>query len=110
MDEARKYAILVMDIFGFEDCIADNFLESEDRQLFYMLQSEGMLTTNREDALLHDGRRWRLHYWRLNKNAISRYANGNRVIGKNKIVQDFDDNIYSYLSDDMWASRKKPAI
>ncbi len=31
------------------------FLDPEDRQLFYILEEEGMLTTEREETTLYDG-------------------------------------------------------
>ena len=39
-----------MDIFGFNDRIIDNVLEPEDRQLFYILEEEGLLTRGAELA------------------------------------------------------------
>jgi hypothetical protein len=65
IEEARRDAGFVMDIFGFDDRVIDNVLDPEDRQLFYILEEEGMLTTEREETTLYDGREWRTHYWRL---------------------------------------------
>ncbi len=81
IDEAQRDAGFVMDIFGFDDRVIDNVLDPEDRQLFYILEEEGMLTTEREESTLYDGREWRTHYWRLRKDTILRYskeANGTR--------------------------------
>ena len=60
-EEAHRDANFVMDIFGFDDRVIDNVLEPEDRQLFYILEEEGMLTTEREETTLYDGREWRTH-------------------------------------------------
>lgn len=74
-EEARRDAMYVLDIFGFEDRIIDNMLNPDDRQLFYILEEEGMVKTGREETTLYDGRTWRTHYWILKKDTILRYAN-----------------------------------
>jgi len=80
IDEARKNAGFVLDIFGFNDRIIDNILDYEDRQLFYILEEEGMLATDHEDTILYDGREWRTHYWLLKKNTILKYARDKKSI------------------------------
>jgi len=74
IEEARRDAGFVLDIFGFDDRVIDNVLDPEDRQLFYILEEEGMLVTEREETTLYDGREWRTHYWQLKKNTILNYA------------------------------------
>ena len=115
IDEAQRDAGFVLDIFGFDDRIIDNVLEPEDRQLFYILEKEGMLTTEREVTTLYDGREWRTHYWRLRKDTILRYsreANGTRrhLIDKKQLVSVSDDDIYDTLDENMWTSRKIPSV
>jgi len=109
--EAQRDAGFVMDIFGFDDRVIDNVLDPEDRQLFYILEEEGMLTTEREESTLYDGREWRTHYWRLRKDTILRYskeANGTRryLIDKKQPVNVSDDDIYNNIDEDMWITRK----
>ena len=110
IDEAQRDAGFVMDIFGFDDRVIDNVLDPEDRQLFYILEEEGMLTTEREESTLYDGREWRTHYWRLRKDTILRYskeANGRRyLIDKKQPVNVSDDDIYNTIDEDMWITRK----
>jgi len=111
IDEAQRDAGFVMDIFGFDDRVIDNVLDPEDRQLFYILEEEGMLTTEREETTLYDGREWRTHYWRLRKDTILRYsreANGIRkyLIDKKQPVNVSDEDIYSTLEEDIWTTRK----
>jgi len=109
--EAKKYANIVMDFFGFEDRIIDNTLEQKDRQLFYMLEAQGLLHTQREMITLVDGRQWRIHYWLLTKKTILRHSNNQLISTKHKNRQPSQhDNIYSYLPKDMWTTRKNPAI
>ena len=111
IDEAQRDAGFVMDIFGFDDRVIDNVLDPEDRQLFYILEEEGMLTTEREETTLYDGREWRTHYWRLRKDTILRYsreANGIRkyLIDKKQPVNVSDEDIYGTLEEDLWTTRK----
>ena len=111
IDEAQRDAGFVMDIFGFDDRVIDNVLDPEDRQLFYILEEEGMLTTEREESTLYDGREWRTHYWRLRKDIILRYskeANGARryLIDKKQPVNVSEDDIYNTIDEDMWITRK----
>ncbi len=99
-----------MDFFGYDDRIIDNVLEHEERQLFYMLESEGILNTEREEIILHDGRIWRIHYWLLKKKTILQYSHSKRWANdrdKRKNTQKFQhDTIYSYLPKYMWTARK----
>ena len=111
IDEAQRDAGFVMDIFGFDDRVIDNILDPEDRQLFYILEEEGMLTTEREETTLYDGREWRTHYWRLRKDVILKFSkeeNGLRryLIDKKQPVNVSDDDIYNNIDEDMWTTRK----
>lgn len=103
---ARRYANIVMDFFGFEDRIIDNTLDQKERQLFYLLEAQGILNTEREKITLQDGRQWRIHYWLLKKNTIFRYLNNKCTNGKQKIGPPSQmDNVYSYLPKELWSSR-----
>lgn len=111
--EAKRVAGFILDLFGFEDRVIDNILEIEDRQLFYLLEEEGMLKSGREETTLHNGREWLTHYWQLNRNIILKYAkNGckkrNNVTLDDKQTMELskDNNIYSSISKDMWRARK----
>ncbi len=112
IEEARRDAGFVMDIFGFQDRVIDNVLDPEDRQLFYILEEEGMLTTEREETTLYDGREWRTHYWILRKDIILKYAREENkrtrsVLSDKPTLQDISDEaIYDELDDDIWVSRK----
>ena len=113
IEEARRDAGFVMDIFGYDDRVIDNVLDPEDRQLFYILEEEGMLTTEREETTLYDGREWRTHYWMLKKNTILKYAQdaSKRVRSvlsdKRQPIKDIsDESIYDTLAEDTWTTRK----
>ena len=112
IDEAKRDASFVMDVFGFQDRVIDNVLDPEDRQLFYILEEEGMLTTEREQTTLYDGREWITYYWRLKKKTILKYAkdenNGNRNLASNEHIYDISHgSIYGSLADNIWATRKR---
>ena len=112
IEEARRDAGFVMDIFGFDDRVIDNVLDPEDRQLFYILEEEGMLTTEREETTLYDGREWRTHYWRLKKDTISRYSQEkaserSALIDMKQPKNVSDQDMYNLLEEDLWTTRKK---
>jgi len=112
IEEARRDAGFVMDIFGFDDRVIDNVLDPEDRQLFYILEEEGMLTTEREETTLYDGREWRTHYWKLKKDTIARYSKEkgserNALIDMKQPKNVTDDDVYNLLEEDYWTTRKK---
>ena len=116
VDEAKRDAGFVLDIFGFDDRVIDNVLDPEDRQLFYILEEEGMLATEREETTLYDGREWRTHYWQLKKEVILKYAKEKTQTVKTvlfdkkqpvPVIEDTsEDDIYDQLEDDMWSTRK----
>jgi len=113
IEEARRDAGFVMDIFGFDDRVIDNVLDPEDRQLFYILEEEGMLTTEREETTLYDGREWRTHYWKLRKDVILKYAqegnNGERNLLLDKQPKNVsDEDIYNTIDETLWTTRKLP--
>ena len=68
--EARPTARMVMGYFGAEGTVLDNKLSSEDRDRFYQLEEEGLLTSEEEDATVSRGKTWRIHYWLLRKGRI----------------------------------------
>src|SRR4030066_2274912 len=72
--EIKNLAEYLMSFFGYTDEVIDNRLTSEDRDVFYMLEEEGLLTSTQEEGLLRKGKLWRSHYWILNKDQIIRLA------------------------------------
>jgi hypothetical protein len=110
-EEAEKIAHLILDTFGYESRIIDNILTPNERQIFYMLQSEGFLTTSRERSRLHDGREWMTHYWKLQRKTIYICAHNGHVhtiqkpVKKEKILKK-KESVYTQLTDDMWTMRK----
>ena len=118
--QARRTAEFLLDIFGYDDRIIDNVLDPEDRQLFYLLQSVGILSNGRDETILYDGREWRTHYWQLERENITKFAH--QPISQQYPV-DFRgakrqespyETVYYTLADDVWATRKtdyqKPSV
>jgi hypothetical protein len=109
-EEARRYAGIVLDLFGYDDCIIDNILDHHDRRLFYRLQAEGLLDTQRDEVILCDGKSWRIHYWMLQKHAIFHsepMKQGRSTATKNRGAPSYKSHtVYSSLPDKAWAARK----
>ncbi len=109
---AKKTAEFLLDLFGYDDRIIDNVLDPQDRQLFYLLQSAGIITNGREESILYDGREWRTHYWEFEKENIIDFAtHRQRILDQHDLFEhhesdSFSDSIYSTLTDDVWNTRK----
>ena len=97
-DAARPTARIVLNYFGLEDSVLDNKLSSEDRDRFYQLEEEGLLTSEEEDATVSRGKTWRIHYWLLKKDRI-------RDVGQRSVTpsDDGEDAVYRSMSDREWS-------
>src|SRR3972149_5401375 len=105
-EEARAMAQHVRNFFGCSERIIDNVLEPEDRDAFYMREDSGILTTEREETPLYDGREWRIHYWMFRKERIAELV----LAAKAKEEAEKVSSVYDDVPEDFWASRKeKPA-
>lgn len=96
-EEIKKLATYVMNFFGFDDTVSDNLLKAKDRDVFYMLEEVGILTTFQDQITIKKGKIWRIHYWVLKKNDILRLAN---LKDEDKTEEDY--TIYSEISDEIW--------
>ncbi len=96
-EEIKKLAEYVMNFFGYHDTVTDNLLRAKDRDVFYMLEEVGILTTFQDQVTIKKGKIWRIHYWVLKKNEIIRLANL-----KEKEADTDKYSIYQEISDDMW--------
>jgi hypothetical protein len=99
-DEARQMAQHVMNFFGYSERIIDNILEPEDRDAFYMLEDSGLLTTEREETTLYDGREWRIHYWIFRKEKILELVKA--AIEKESKLEEEISSVYDEIPDDIW--------
>src|SRR2546428_1226914 len=81
-EEARAMAQHVLNFFGYSERIIDNVLEPEDRDAFYMLEDSGILTTEREETTLYDGREWRIHHWMVRERTSAEVVVGAKGEGE----------------------------
>lgn len=95
--EARPVARMVLGYFGADDTVLDNKLSSEDRDRFYQLEEEGLLTSEEEDATVSRGKTWRIHYWLLKKARI-------RDVGQSGEAPAGDDveAVYRSIGESAW--------
>jgi len=101
MSEEDAYALAqhILNFFGYSDRIIDNILEPEDRDAFYMLEDTGILTTEREETTLYDGREWRIHYWLFRRERIIELMN---ITDFSKKEEETVVSVYDELSEDIW--------
>ena len=97
-EEAYSIARHVLNFFGYSDRIIDNVLEPEDRDAFYMLEDATILTTEREETTLYDGREWRINYWLFRKDKIRKLMENDN----NEEEDDSSRTIYDELPDEVW--------
>lgn len=102
-DAAVGLAEHVLNFFGFQDRIIDNMLEPEDRDAFYMLEDVGLLTTERDETGLPDGREWRIHYWLLRQDKILQALKTSEQ--REKKADDPMVTIYDAIPDHVWFRR-----
>lgn len=99
---AEDVAIQVLNYFGSESVVLDNILASEDRDIFYKLEEEGLLSSEVENTTVDKGKNWRIHYWLLNKGAVLQQES----------LNDGEDtgpeSLYRKLSQEGWA-RTRPS-
>jgi len=102
-EDARRMAQHVMNFFGYSERIIDNVLEPEDRDAFYMLEDSGLLTTEREETTLYDGREWRIHYWLFRKDKIMELVRSS----KEREAREKEASVYDEVPEDIWNIRKQ---
>ena len=102
-EEVRILAEYLLSFFGFETEVIDNNLDVADRDVFYMLEEEGLLGTRQEEILIKKGKTWRIHYWVLRVDRIKALARGS-------VDRPAEDAfaVYDEVPDDVWA-RQLPA-
>ena len=100
-EQIRRLAAYIMNFFGFSDSISDNLLKAKERDVFYILQDVGILTTYQDQISIKKGRIWRIHYWVLKKRDILRLANQKPDNDRGNEYT----KIYNELPTDVWRSR-----
>ena len=97
--DIKRLAERIMDLFGFENQVVDNRLTPEDRDIFYMLEEAGLVTTIEDDVQVQKGKTWRIYYWVLKEDQIHRLAH--ESTGE-KEPMPAEADIYETMSDDVW--------
>ena len=102
-DDAKVMAEHILNFFGYNERIIDNALEPEDRDAFYILEDAGILSTEREETTLYDGREWRIHYWLFCKEKITELASPKSFLRFRQRDELIDhENIYEDIPEDIW--------
>jgi len=97
---ARDMAKHIMNFFGYSDRIIDNVLEPEDRDAFYMLEDAGLLTTEREETTLYDGREWRIHYWLFRMDRIAEFVEAAKEKDAASLPE--EASVYQEVPEEAW--------
>ena len=97
-EQAYELAHHVLNFFGYSDRIIDNVLEPEDRDTFYMLEDATILTTEREETTLYDGREWRINYWLFRKDKIRQLMDDDGKSG----AEEEEETVYDDIPLDAW--------
>jgi hypothetical protein len=101
--EARPVARMVLGYFGADDTVLDNKLSSDDRDRFYQLEEEGLLTSEEEDATVSRGKTWRIHYWLLKKARIRDVGQGGDAPHPDEA-----ETVYRSIGEADWNRNAKP--
>jgi hypothetical protein len=94
---AKPTAHMVLSYFGLHDSVLDNKLSSEDRDHFYQMEEEGLLSSEEEDATVARGKTWRIHYWLLKKDRIRDVSQSGEAPAPTG-----DGEVYQKMSDSDW--------
>lgn len=97
-EDINKLADYLLSVFGYSEEVVDNRLTMEERDVFYMLEEEGLLTTRQEEVHLKKGKLWRIHYWILKSDYIKKLSS----VEKKKDGVDYKE-VYSKVSEDIWS-------
>jgi len=81
--------------------VLDNKLSSDDRDRFYQLEEEGLLTSEEEDATVSRGKTWRIHYWLLKKARIRDVGQGGEAP-----PADEAERVYRSIGEADWSRRE----
>jgi hypothetical protein len=97
-EDIGKLADYLLSVFGYSEEVVDNRLTMDERDVFYMLEEEGLLTTRQEEVHLKKGKLWRIHYWILKTDYIKKLSSAD----KKESGVDYKD-VYSKVSEDVWS-------
>ena len=99
-NEVGELAEYLLGFFGYGTEVVDNVLRPDDRDVFYMLEEEGLLSTRQEEVLVTPGKLWRLHYWILR---VDRVKHALQEAGDE--AEDHEA-LYENMADEVWVRRQ----
>ncbi len=102
-EEVEALADYIISFFGFNTEVVDNRLSVEDRDVFYMLEEEGVLGTRQEEVHLKKGKLWRIHYWVLRVDFIKELANNKSTDTRKDLV-----TVYKDMPEEAWVRPRMP--
>jgi hypothetical protein len=89
----------ILELFGYEEAIPDEGLSATDRDIFYMLEDEGILSTDTDEVTIKGGKKWIVHYWRLRADVINTLASEE----EGEEEEEYD----VYEDEELWKREKK---
>ncbi len=93
----NQVAEMVLNLFGPDNFVLDNVLESTERKFLYFFEELGFVESITDDVVISAGRYWRIHYWILKEDRIIKY------LDKLKDVKKLNyDEMYKVISDELW--------
>lgn len=105
-EEISRLSERLMDLFGFEDQVVDNRLSPHDRDMFYMLEEAGLVTTIHDEVQVEKGKTWRIYYWILKKDQILRIVEELRAKVDKQLPE---SDVYESISDEVWKQHHQDA-
>ncbi len=96
----RSLADYLLNLFGYDDAIVDNILSPSDRNVFYMLEDEGLLGIKEEEVAIRKGKSWRLFYWVFKMDRIVQLMQGTKENIETDGEKDY--SIYEKVPQDVW--------
>jgi len=96
-EEIDALAEYVLSFFGYESEVIDNRLDPDDRDVFYMLEEAGLLTTRQEEVFIKKGKLWRIHYWILRTMRVKELAANGRPAAPDEAFGFYDE-----IPDEVW--------
>ncbi|MFQ6012252.1 MAG: DUF6015 family protein [Thermoplasmata archaeon] len=98
--EVGELAEYLLGFFGYGTEVVDNILRPEDRDVFYMLEEEGLLGTRQEEVLITPGKLWRLHYWILRVDRVREALRDGRE------EKEEYQALYDSVAEEVWVRRE----
>jgi len=103
--DKRESKSLAHEILNYAESgyILDNTIDDELRNVLYEIEETGIIKTKRDEAILYNGKGWRMFFWYIDIKKINDIIeNAKRNYGENAI-----GDIYSSLPEDAWRHERR---